>query len=286
LQLRERREQLEAAGESSAETLAKLLDRKLDHTMERLLQGDLTSGDPVRHERAAQVVGNLGSPAIPLLVHVIEQEKDFRVRQTAASLLAELGPEAAMELKRAVVTGVVIEQRFRVMEVVEAVTQDLRNEIEFCLEDSNRKIRRAAFQLLERLGRDDLIDILLPYARGDDPAMAKGAIRSLGSLASKAAAEALASIPNATKDSELVIVCCQALGRIGDERCIDALQRVLRRRRFLFFGRRWNEQVRAMAAMALKQISDPQAAKVLSRFTRDEHRRVQQLARSAVSSEA
>ncbi|MCH7777353.1 MAG: hypothetical protein IH878_12570, partial [Gemmatimonadetes bacterium] len=68
--------------------------------------------------------------------------------------------------------------------------------------------------------------------------------------------------------------------------CIEALQRVLRRRRFLFFGRRWNEQVRAMAAMALKQISGPQAAKVLSRFTRDGHGRVQQLARSAVSSEA
>ena len=284
--LRERREQLKAAGESSAETLAKLLDRKLDPTTERLLEGDLTSGDPVRHERAAQVVGNLGPPAIPLLVHVIEHEKDFRVRQTAASLLAELGPEAAKELKRAIVTGVLIEQRFRVMEVVETVTQDLRNEIEFCLEDSNRKIRRAAFQLLERLGRDDLIDILLPYAHGDDPARAKGAIRSLGSLASKAAAAALAAIPNATKDSELVIVCCQALGRIGDEMCIEALQRVLRRRRFLFFGRRWNEQVRAMAAMALKQISGPQAAKVLSRFTRDGHGRVQQLARSAVSSEA
>ena len=195
LPLRERREQLKAAGESSAETLAKLLDRKLDRTTERLLEGDLTSGDPVRHERAAQVVGNLGPPAIPLLVHVIEQGKDFRVRQTAASLLAELGPEAVKELKRAVVTGVGIEQRFRVMEVVETVTQDLRYEIEFCLEDSNRKIRRAAFQLFERLGRDDLIDVLLPYAYGGDPARAKGAIRGLGSLASKAAAVALASIP-------------------------------------------------------------------------------------------
>ncbi len=76
------------------------------------------------------------------------------------------------------------------------------------------------------------------------------------------------------------------MGRIGDEMCIDALRRVLRRRRLLFFGRRWNEQVRAMAAMALKQISDPQAAKALSRFTRDGHRRVQQLARSAMSGEA
>jgi HEAT repeat protein len=207
---------------------------------------------------------------------------DFRVRQTAASLLAEMGPDAVTELKRAVVTAVVVEQRFRVLEVVDTVTQDLRGEIEFSLSDSNRKIRRAAFQLFERLSRDDLIDIVLPYAYGDDSAMAKGAVRGLGSLASKAASEALASISQTTKNSELVIVCCQALGKIGDEISINALAQILKKRRFFFLGRRWNEQVRAMAAMALKQISDPQAAQVLRRFTSDGDQRVQQVARSVV----
>ncbi len=283
LELRERCDQLREAGQSSAENLTRFLDRKLDPTTEKLLQGDLTSGDPVRHERAARVVGSLGPPAIPLLVDVIEQERDFRVRQTAASLLAEAGPEAVTQLKRAVVTGVLVEQRFRVLEVIDTVTKDLRDEIEFSLGDSNRKIRTAAFQLFERLSRDDFIDIVLPYAYGGDAARAKGAVRSLGSLASNAASEALASIPETTKDPELVIVCCQALGKIGNEISINTLAKILKKRRFLFLGQQWNEQVRAMAAMALKQISDPRAAQVLTRFTHDGDRRVQQLARSAAA---
>ena len=133
------------------------------------------------------------------------------------------------------------------------------------------------------MSRDDFIDIVLPYAYGGDAAKAKGAVRSLGSLATNAASEALASIPETTKDSELVIVCCQALGKIGNEISINALAKILKKRRFLFLGQRWNEQVRAMAAMALKQISDPQAAQVLTRFTHDGDRRVRQLARSAAT---
>ncbi len=108
-------------------------------------------------------------------------------------------------------------------------------------------------------------------------------MRSLGSLASNAAAEALAAIQETTKDSELVIVCCQALGKIGNEIAIDALAKILKQRRFLFFGHRWTEQVRAMAAMALKQISSPEAVQALKRFTRDGDRRVRQLARSGVA---
>jgi hypothetical protein len=286
LQLRERRGQLDAAGESSTESLTKVLDRKLDATTEKLLEEDLSSSDPVRQEQAAQVISALGRPAIPVLVHVIEREKDFRARQMAADVLAQMGPVAALRLKQAVVTGIVVEQRYRVLEVVDRVTTDLGDELEFSLADSNRKIRRAAFQLFERLGRNDLIDMVLPYAYGEDDGKAKGAIRSLGSLGSPEAAEALAAIPKTTKDSELVIVCCQALGQIGDEISIAALVKVLKQRRFVFFGRRWSEPVRAMAAMALKQVSDPSARKALIRFRRDSDARVKQIALSAAATEA
>jgi HEAT repeat protein len=285
LQLRDRRGQLAEAGESSVESVTRVLDRKLDATTEKLLEEDLSSDDPVRQERAAQVIGALGRPAIPVLVHVIEREKDFRARQMAANVLAEMGPVAALQLKQAIVTGIVVEQRYRVLEVVDRVTDDLRDELEFSLADSNRKIRRAAFQLFERLGRNDLIDIVLPYAYGGEEGKAKGAVRSLGSLGSAEAAEALAAIPKTTKDTELVITCCQALGQIGDEISIAALFKILKQRRFLFFGRRWNTQVRAMAAMALKQISDPSALQVLTRFRRDSDARVKQIARSAMAKE-
>jgi HEAT repeat protein len=109
--------------------------------------------------------------------------------------------------------------------------------------------------------------------------MAKGAIRSLGLLGSDAAVQALVSILNTTKSEDLAIACCRAVARLGNAAAIDALSKVLSQRKFLFLGRRWGEQVRAAAAIALKQISHPKAADTLSQYTSDSASRVRHLAR-------
>ncbi|MEE8146989.1 MAG: HEAT repeat domain-containing protein, partial [Longimicrobiales bacterium] len=285
LEIKARREALHQSKDEDSRRLAKMLSRRLDVTSKTLIEADLKSGDPERHERAAQVVGSLGAPGIPLLIGVIKQERDFRARQTAASLLAEMGPEAGREMKRAVATEVLVEQRFRALEVIDTVTRDLGDELEYSLGDHNPKIRRAAFQLFERLHQDDLIDVVLPYARNDDHSVAKGAIRSLAVLKSERAAQAVASVLEEAKDDETAMACCQALGQIGDPAGIDALAKALKRD-FFGVGRQREEQVRATAAIALRQINHPRAAKVLSRYVRDPDRRVKQLARSAAGKEA
>jgi HEAT repeat protein len=279
IELKTRREQLAASPSPDEQGLVTILQRDLDPVTQKLLETDLKAEDPLRQERAAQVIGSLGIPGIPLLIEVIKQERDFRARQTAASLLAEMGRPAAKEIKRALVTEVIVEPRFRIMEVIDTVTPSLRDELEFSLGDGNPKIRRGAFQLFERLHRDDLIEVILPLARGDDASMAKGAIRSLGLLGSDAAVQALVSILNTTKSEDLAIACCRAVARLGNAAAIDALSKVLSQRKFLFLGRRWGEQVRAAAAIALKQISHPKAADTLSQYTSDSASRVRHLAR-------
>jgi HEAT repeat protein len=279
-----RRETLLQSNDAELQRFAKMLSRRLDATSKTLIEADLKSGDPERQELAAQVMGSLGAPGIPLLIAVIKQERDLRARQTAASLLAEIGPEGGREMKRAVATEVLVEQRFRALEVIDTVTRDLRDELEYSLGDANPKIRRAAFQLFERLHQDDLIDVVLPYARKEDHSLAKGAIRSLAALKSERAATAVASVLSETKDDETAMACCQALGQIGDPAGIDALAKVLKRK--FGMGRQWEEQVRATAAIALRQINDPRAVKVLSRYVRDPDRRVEQLARSAAGEKA
>ncbi|MCZ6916302.1 MAG: HEAT repeat domain-containing protein, partial [Gemmatimonadetes bacterium] len=285
LEIKARREVLHQSKDEDSRRLAKMLSRRLDVTSKTLIEADLQSGDPGRQERAAQVVGSLGAPGIPLLIGVIKQERDFRARQTAASLLAEMGPEAGREMKRAVATEVLVEQRFRALEVIDTVTRDLRDELEYSLGDHNPKIRRAAFQLFERLHQDDLIDVVLPYARKDDHAVAKGAIRSLAALKSERAAKAVASVLDETKDDETAMACCQALGQIGDPAGIASLAKALKRKEFFGVGRQREEQVRATAAIALRQVDHPRAGKVLSRYVRDPDRRVKQLARSAAGKE-
>ena len=279
LEIKAHQKRLDGAGGKEGESSARLLDRKLDTTAQKLLVDDMKSGQPDRQGRAAQVVGGLGSSGIPLLIQVIKEEKDFRVRQMAASLLAESGPQAGQELKRALDTEVTVEQRFRILEVIDTVTHDLRAELTYCLGDASAKIRRAAFRLFERLHDDGLIDVMVPLAQDEESAVAKGAIRSLAHLRSAAAVKVLCSILDDTEDSKVAIACCQALGEIGDANGIDALAKVLGQRKHLFlFGRRWDEQVRATAAMALRQISHHRAGEVLSRFRKDGDTRVRQLA--------
>jgi diguanylate cyclase (GGDEF)-like protein len=272
-----RQQELDRAGNGPG-NLSRLLDRRLDNTAMELLKEDLQSGSPDRQERAAQVIGSLGQQALPLLVQVIKEEKDYRVRQMAAVLLAEQGPEGGALIKRALATEVTVEQRFRILEVIDTVTRDLRDELTYCFGDSSAKIRRAAFRLFERLHQDDLIDTILPLAHEDDAAVAKGAIRSLAHLRSAAAVEALTDILEHAEDSRVAIASCQALGELGSPAGVEPLAKVLGRRKL--FRRHWDSQVRATAAMALRQINDPKAARVLKKFARDKAVRVRQLATS------
>ena len=281
LSIKARQRQLRDEKSGGDQSLARLLDRTFDTTAQKLLEDDLKSGQPERHGKAALVVSSLGQPGIPLLVEVIKTEKDFRTRQLAASLLTEIGRGAATELKRALVTEVVAEQRFRVLEVIDAVTQDLRDELAYSLGDSSAKIRRAAFRLFERLSNDSYIELILPLCRDDDLGVAKGAIRTLAHLKSVAAVDSLVSLLGETSDAAMAVACCQALGEVGHSAAIDGLAKVLAQRKFLLLTRRWNAEVRAAAAMALKQISHPRATETLSQYASDRAIRVRQLAETA-----
>ena len=280
LKVKSRQQQFESGGRED-EAVARVLDRRLDPTAQKLLIDDMKSGQTNRQERAAQVIGSLGRPGIPMLIEVIKQERDFRVRQLAASLLAEAGPEAEPQVKRAMLTEVTVEQRFRILEVIDTVTTDLRDELSFSFGDSSAKIRRAAFRLFERLRDDSLIDIMVPLARDPDSAVSKGAIRSLAHMRSATAVDALVSILNETDDAKVAIACCQALGELGHTSAIDTLSNVLAQRKLSLRRWRWVEQVRVTAALALKQISQPRAAEILSAYTEDTDARVRQLATPA-----
>ena len=230
--LRDRQGELAADDDKKAQRAAKLIAPRLDPAVQTLLEDDLKSGERDRQQNSAQILESLGAPSIPLLIEVIKQEKDFRTRQMAAILLASMGPKAADEIKRALNVGVAVEQRFRILEVIDIVTHELRDELAYSLGDNNAKIRRAAFRLADRLHDDALIEILLPFAASEDPNVIKGTILSLAHLGSASAVEAIAESLDNAKEPELAIACCQALGQVGDPAGVDGLKRVLARRKF------------------------------------------------------
>jgi diguanylate cyclase (GGDEF)-like protein len=279
LGIAERQRQLQASDKEESK-LARLLSRRPDSGTQQLLKDDLKSGQTERQARAAEVIGSLGEPAVHILIDVIKQERDFRIRQLAAELLAGLGPSAGEQIRRSLITEVTVEQRFRILEVIDIVTRDLRNELAYALGDVSPKIRRAAFRLFERLRDDSLISLVAPLARDEDQAIAKGAIRSLANLHSPKAVLALISVLEETNDPKTVTACCQALGELAHPGAIDALAAVLSQRKPPLFRRKWSEQVRMTALLALKQIAHPRVEALIARYTDDADPRVRLAART------
>ena len=200
-EMRERQRPLLEDADTSGRGFA-VLNRKMDPATQALLMSELQSKDTSRQHKAAQVLESMGEPAIHLLIEVIKQEKDFRTRHIAAGLLAKAGPEGAERLKRDMVLEVTSEQRFRILEIVDIVTRDLKTELAFCLSDVNPKVRRAAFRLTERLNDKQVLELLVDFARHEDIGVAKGAIRSLANLQSPHAVGALVATLEVTKEHE------------------------------------------------------------------------------------
>lgn len=281
--LSSRRGELAGSEDKSKARGARSLDVELEQSLHELLIEDFRSGETSRQERAAQVLGSLGSPSIPLLIEVIKQEKDLRVRQLSARILADMGSEAVVEIKRALSLEVTVEQRFHILEVIDTITGDLRDELTYCLGDANPKIRRAAFRLAERLSDDALVEVMIPFVSDEDPNVAKGTIRSLANLGTRTAVRAVISILDLTKEPEVAVACCQALGQIADPSAIDALNSVVSPKGFLGIGgfsKGWTGQVRATAVIALRQFEDPRAAQILAKLAKDKDPVIRQLATS------
>jgi diguanylate cyclase (GGDEF)-like protein len=277
-ELRDRQRELMKTPRATGRGFA-VLNRKMDASTKALLMEELQSKDPERQERAALVLESLGKPAINLLVEVIKQEKDFRTRQLAAGLLSRMGRDAADRIKQEVVLEVTSEQRFRILEVIDVVTRELKTELAFCLSDVNPKVRRAAFRLSERLNDKQVLELLVDFARHQDIGVAKGAIRSLASLRSPHAVGALVSTLQVTKDPERAIACAQALAQLGDPVSVPALESVLTARKFpILGGLRWDDQVRATAAFALAHIGGDRAKNVLKKVVNDPDPRIRQIA--------
>ena len=283
MHVRKHQRPVQDPGQSQASRNQATLLEKLDPKLERLLVEDLKSQEPTRVQEAQQLLAGLGPAVVPLLVEVVKQEDDPRLRQIACQLLAESGPEASRLLKRELVLEGLPEQRIRILEVIDTITRDLKRELTYAIEDKNPRIRRAAFQLVERLQDPRITSLLLDYAQHQDSAIAIAAIESLAKINPGQAVEALLALMSSIKETEHLIACCRALGKIGDPAGIEPLSSILAPAGFLSFGKTKSPQLRATAAFALAQIQDPQVSEVLSQYLDDPDRRVRQTAEDFVN---
>ena len=90
-------------------------------------------------------------------------------------------------------------------------------------------------------------------------------LSGLANLGSEEAAQVLVTALKSPRGADHAVACAQALGQIADPVSVDALATLLLRKKHWFGGWKWDDHLRATAAMALRQISGPEADKVLAR---------------------
>ena len=280
--LRRRQRELEEVKDSQAQTLAKSLVRKFDPSTEKLLLEDLKSGDSTRLRNAAQLLASLGKVVLPFLIEIVKQEDDYRARKIAAILLQKQGPTPAARLKELLVLEVTPEERSRILDVIDTLASDLKSELIHALGDQDPQVRQAAFRLAERLNNSKTIELLLDLASTQTGTLAVSAIKCLGKLNPPNVDETLIDLLDSTKEDELCIVCCRALGQIASLAAIEPLSKILVPQGLFPFRKKRNPEVRAAAAFALGQISRPQVSEILAPFVDDRDPRVREIARSVV----
>jgi diguanylate cyclase (GGDEF)-like protein len=283
LHLHRRHRQLEEDEKKQSHVLAKILDKRLEPKTQKLIVEDLKSGEPARQRTAAQLVGSLGQVTTPLLIDTIKKVENFRTRHIAASLLAEMGPKAAELMKRELIRDGTAEERRRILEVIDAVTSNVKTELGYVFTDENPPVRRAAFQLAERLHDDEVIKLLLSLADSQDISVVVEAMECLGKMEPAVAVEILYSVLRSTKESEHLVAACQALGHIADPSSIKPLAKMLGPRGLLSFRKRPNAKVRVAAAYALSNIDNPATIAVFERLVNDSDPQVRDIARNCVA---
>jgi len=281
-QLQKRLNQLSEQNDPNAQRLSKSLDIRLNPATQNLLIADLKSGDSSRLRNAVQLLESLGPAATPLLINIVKQEDDYRARQAAAALLSKQGPQAIGRLKRLLVLEITPEERVRVLNVIDSVTGDVFTELLHALRDESKQVRLAAFQLAERLKDDRTVDMLLENARSAKGEIAVAAVNSLEKLKPPEALVTLSELLKTTREEELRLACCRALGSIAKPECIEPLTMVMGKKSLVLRRPLYSPRVRATAAFALGQIPQAQAVKTLASYVNDPDQRIREVARNVL----
>lgn len=191
----------------------------------RMEEAFTTENQEQLFEAAAAII-EIGAPAIPSLVNVIQdKEKDWQLRSMAIELLSNVGDETAVEplidvLKTeertelrsaaAIALGVIGSTT-----VADSLTETLQTE-------SSVEVRQSAALSLGNIKDEKAINAALIALDDPDSMVRTDALRSLADLNAKSAIPQIVNELN-DQDNYVRFTAAIVLGKIGDESVIDSL---------------------------------------------------------------
>lgn len=241
------------------------------------IRADLESTDGFRQQEAYQLASTMGPQIISLLTGMIRESKAYRSRRLAAELIRRHGDTGMTRMKEALARTSRPEEKCRMLEVMDAVGDDLSDVLAEAFADPDESVRQSAFRLAERLNSPRALELLRAAAETGDRQSALPAIRSLVKLQPAFLAETLTTIVPNSRDPEIIIACCRAMGQSGNEVYIPLLSGILFPRRRFFRRIKYDPATRVAAAFALAQIPGEKAAAKLRALRKDPDARIRQV---------
>ncbi len=276
--IQNRHQKLKEIKDSNAQILAESMNFQLEPIAQKLLVEDLKSGEPDRQKNAAQLLQTLGSRVAALLIDIVKGDHDYRARRIAAVLLQKQGFHAVERVKRLLVLEISAEERMRLLNIIDILTLDVKDELLFAMGDEDPNVREAAYGLATRMNDGEILEWLFEFARSQQPVLATGAIKCLGKLGPPEVEKELIALLDSSKDESVLVACCRALGQVARPACIEALSKILETKNFLFYHKGNSDPVRAAAAFALTQIPHSKATHYLAQLVNDRDPRIRRVA--------
>ncbi len=251
--------------------------RPLPSAAKDAVRADLESTDGFRQQEAYQLASTMGPQVIPFLIGMIRESKEYRSRRLAAELISRHGDTGMKRMKEALAQTWRPKEKCRILEVIDAVGGDLSDVLAEAFADPDESVRQSAFRLAERLNSPKALELLRRAAETGDRQSALPAIRSLVKLQPAFLAETLTAIVPDTKDPEIIIACCRAMGQSGDSVYIPLLSGILFPKRRFFRKKKYDTPTRVAAAFALAQIPGEKAASRIRALRKDPDARIRQV---------
>jgi diguanylate cyclase (GGDEF)-like protein len=256
----------------------RIFDRPLGSEVVAALSEDLRKGDRSRQQETAQLLSTMGSGTIPLLIDLIKESEDLRVRRLSADLIAKHGKHGETMIKAAFAQTWRHEQKTRILEVIDSITTDLSMEMTSAISDPDENVRRSAFKLIERVSTPEALALLKIAAAPDgDSQTALLAINAMVRLKPDFLADTLATLSRESNDQDILIASCRAMGQSGESAYTVPLSEILFPKRRFLGRKKYDTAVRVAAAFALAQIAGEKAGSIIQGLKKDRDPRVREV---------
>jgi HEAT repeat protein len=213
-----------------------------------------------------------------MLIDLIRQEEDIRIRRTAAGMLGNTGKTGAQLIKQALIEETRDSTKLKILEVIDSVTTEIGTELRYTLIDSREPVRQAALRLIQRIDKPETTSLLADLALSRDPELAMESINHLGARKSGQAANALLELASRISEPDLLCALCRAMGQHADPRFLTPLEKILLPPRRFLRKNQHSSLVRIAAVYALARIQTEQAKQMIAALKNDKDPRVREAA--------